>query len=74
MKEHRCYVICDARNTGVWMEKFESDDPITQSRLVQYYEIERDFDWECDSISMITEDPEVEDLDEWEASLEQETE
>ena len=51
MKKHRCYVICDARNTGVWIEKFESDVPITTSRLIQYYETERDFDWECDSIS-----------------------
>ena len=72
-KAHVAEVVTEARNSGMALDRFHSDTEITLERLTEYYEAERDFNWDRDSITVVDSDPESDqftDLDAWETDRE----
>lgn len=51
--KYECHVICDVANSGVYLDKIESSEPVTLRRLIQYYSEKRGFDWDEDTIHIV---------------------
>ncbi len=45
--------VFEPHNAELWIDNFESDEPITLDRVVAYYEKECDADWECDTVTLV---------------------
>jgi len=45
-------VICEVGETEVWVERVRSSAPIRDEDIIRYYETERRFDWDKDSITI----------------------